>query len=251
MKDTIELLTSIGSSTLRSWRGTSASRSVIQPEKNLVLFDRESCAECRFVREALTELNLNAMVVPCPLGGNSIRQLEKDSGSDQIPRLYDPNTEENIVGRNEIIKYLYKEYRGSIPPKHFSNSVINNGASKLASAIRGKVGKQYRPSKAAKHPLTLYSFESSPYSRRVREKLCELELPYLLVNLGKQQWSDMGPASFRFTIKPYQPLANTKRDTFFQKYGKVQVPFLVDPNTGKEIFESLDIVRYLDLEYGK
>ena len=80
----------------------------------------------------------------------------------------------------------------------------------------------------------------------MREKLCELELPYLLINLGKQQLSDMGPANFRFSLKPYQPIKNTKRDVFFNQHGNVQVPFLIDPNTGKEIFESGEIVQYLD-----
>lgn len=249
MKNTIDLLTSIGASSIRSWRGTSASKSVEQPHENIILFDQEACPNCRFVREALTELNLNAMIAPCPLGGNSIKKLKAESGSDELPRLFDPNTEENIVGRDNIVRYLYKEYRGSVPPPQLQNTLFNNIASTLASTIRLNSGKTYLPSKAAKHPLTLYSFESSPYSRIVRERLCELELPYLLINLGKQQWSDMGPAKLRFSIKPYQPIENTKRDVFFKKHGNVQVPFLVDPNTGTELFESLEIVKYLDETY--
>jgi glutathione S-transferase len=61
----------------------------------------------------------------------------------------------------------------------------------------------------------------------------------------------MGPAKLRFTLKPYQPIKNTKREEFFKKHGNVQVPFLIDPNTGVELFESIDIINYLDKTYRK
>ena len=60
----------------------------------------------------------------------------------------------------------------------------------------------------------------------------------------------MGPAKFHFTLGPYRPLENTKRDDFFKKHGNVQVPFLIDPNTGEELFESQEIVKYLERIYG-
>ena len=85
----------------------------------------------------------------------------------------------------------------------------------------------------------------------MRERLCEYEIPYKLINLGKQQWSDMGPAKARFTLGEYCPLPNTKRDEFFQIHGDVQVPYLIDPNTGRELFESNEIVTYLDQNYGR
>ena len=138
-----------------------------------------------------------------------------------------------------------------MPPPQLEDNFLNNMASKLASSVRLNAGKRYTPARDTKHPLTLYSFESSPYSRIVRERLCELELPYLLINLGKQQWSDMGSPKFRVSLKPYRPIENTKRDIFFKKHGNVQVPFLIDPNTGEELFESLKIVKYLDDTYKK
>jgi len=33
--------------------------------------------------------------------------------------------------------------------------------------------------------------------------------------------------------------------------GNVQVPYLEDPNTGKALFESADIMAYLEREYAK
>ncbi len=250
MKAILDLTTSTIASTLRSWRGTSASKTAIQPEQLLVLFDREGCPECRFVREALTELNLDAMIAPCPIGGRDIKRLKLDAGSDDLPRLYDPNTEANLAGRENIINYLYSEYRGIEPPSQLKSSFINNTSSRLASLVRRNAGIKAIPSRQAKTPLTLYSFESSPFSRPVKEKLCELELPYRLINLGKQQLADMGPANFHFTLKPYRPIENTKRDAFFKKHGNVQVPYLEDPNTGEALFESQDIVDYLQKTYG-
>jgi len=247
----LDIFSSTTASTLRSWRGTSASKTTQQPKENIILFDREGCPDCRFVREALTELNLNALIAPCPIGGNNIRKLKKDSGSDRLPRLVDPNTEKNFTGRNAIINYLFKQYRGAPVPKQLNDNWINNIASSAASLIRLNSGLKARPAHEAKKVLTLYSFESSPFSRPVRELLCELELPYFLINLGKQQWSDMGPAKARFSLKPYRPLANTKRDEFFKLHGNVQVPYLVDPNTQRGLFESKDILLYLRKNYAK
>jgi glutathione S-transferase len=244
-----DIATSTLASTLRSWRGSSASKTSKRPDKDLILFEREGCSECRFVREALTELDLNAIIAPCPLGGKNICKLKRESGADKLPYLVDPNTEKKITGRQEIITYLFKEYRDKITPKQLENNLFNNTSSKLATLIRFNAGINAVKAHAPELPLTLYSFESSPFSRPVREKLCELELPYLLVNLGKQQKADMGPANFRFSLKPYQPIPNTKRDAFFKLHGNVQVPFLVDPNTGTELFESKDIVAYLNQTY--
>jgi glutathione S-transferase len=77
-------------------------------------------------------------------------------------------------------------------------------------------------------PLELYSIEASPYARLVREALCELELPYVLHNLGR---------------------GSARREAFAKMSGKMMVPYLVDPNTGKAMFESADIVKYLDQTY--
>ena len=83
-------------------------------------------------------------------------------------------------------------------------------------------------SKAPAQPLELWSFEASPYCRIAREALCELELPYLLVNVGK---------------------GSEERPAFRERSGRMMVPWLADPNTGRELFESADIVRYLRETY--
>ena len=241
---------SVLASTLRNWRGTNASRSVEPPPALLELFDREGCAHCRFVREALTELNLDARIIPIPLGGTRFReQLMAVSGSDQVPFLVDPNTGASVGGSNEIVQYLFAQYSNRQVPPQLKATGANVLKSKLATVVRGSQGLEVRPSKAVDQDMTLYSFESSPYSRLVRERLCELEIPYKLVNIGKQQRADMGPATFRLHMGEYKPLPNTKRSNMLAEVGNVQVPYLIDPNTDVNMFESDDILQYLNQNY--
>ena len=77
-------------------------------------------------------------------------------------------------------------------------------------------------------PLELWSFEASPFCRIARETLCELELPYLLHNVGKD---------------------GAGRAAFVARSGKMMVPYLADPNTGREMFESAEIRKYLNEMY--
>jgi len=84
------------------------------------------------------------------------------------------------------------------------------------------------PSKLPAEPLTLYSFETSPFCRLAREMLCRLELPYRLINVGK---------------------GSRNRPVFRERTGKLMFPYLIDPNTGREMFESAEIKRYLEDTY--
>lgn len=250
MKRMFDLTTSVVASSLRSWRGTSGSKKTKVPSQPLQLFDQEGNPACRLVREAMTELNLDTMIYPVPEKGNRHRaRLEELADHDTVPFLYDPNTGHKCTGVNAIVTYLFKEYRNTKAPAALMETALTLATSSLASFARLNAGQTARPSKNPKQYLTLYSFESSPYSRLVREKLCELEIPYLLINLGKQQNADMGPAKLRSALIAYQPLPNTKRERFFNKHGEVMVPFLEDPNTGQSLFESADILDYLQDEY--
>ncbi|AZZ89744.1 hypothetical protein EUZ85_03080 [Hahella sp. KA22] len=247
-----DVLGSTLASTLRRWRGTMGSSKTAQPEKAPELFDREGCPHCRLVREALTELNLDAMIYPVPQGGVRHRQrLQELSGGDTVPFLYDPNTDEKIAGAQAIVTYLFRQYRAKQPPAALRESFINMTGSRLATLVRGGKGLTAAPSNAPKKPLALYSFESSPFSRLVRERLCELELPYLLVNLSKQQLADLGPAAQRLHLGDYKPLPGSKREAFLKEHGRVQAPFLVDPNRGEGagLFESAEIIKYLNAAY--
>ncbi|GAA4652747.1 glutathione S-transferase N-terminal domain-containing protein [Kistimonas scapharcae] len=242
----LDLVSSTLASSARFWQGTAASRTTRQPELTIALYDREGCSNCRLVREALTALNLNVLIMPCPKGGK--RFADKLAGH-QPPLLIDLNTETTLTGPERIIEYLYAEYLDEKPPLPVRVTPLNHISSTLASTLRLNAGTRCRPSQAPEQPLTLYSFESSPYSRPVRERLCELEIPYHLINLGKQQIADLGPAKCHFSLGAYKPLPNTKRSQFFDEHGNVQVPYLVDPNTDTEMFESREIIAYLNNTY--
>ena len=217
------------------------------------LFDAEDDAQCRLVREALTELNLDVAIYPCPQGGKRFltRRNKLAPKADGGPLLHDLNTGHVLHSAARIVPYLFENYGTQPVPMRLAQSLPNAVLGRLASLARGPFGLRAQPSRQPKQLLTLYSFESSPFSRLVRERLCELELPYHLINLGKLEWADMGPAAFRFIPGPYHPQAGSKRAAFLEKYGKVQVPFLLDPNYKVEMFESQEILHYLNKTYAK
>jgi glutathione S-transferase len=77
-------------------------------------------------------------------------------------------------------------------------------------------------------PLELWGYECSPFVAPVREKLSTLCLPHILVSCSR---------------------GSENRNKMIEKTGRFQVPFLVDPNTGIEMFEGAEIVKYLDEVY--
>jgi glutathione S-transferase len=253
MNKNLDLFTSSLASSLRMWRGTWGDKPAKQPAKQLVLFDREDSAECRLVREALTELNLDATIYPCPAGGKRFAAERKKLASPtaKVPVLHDPNNGQVLIGAEVINTYLFTEFLDRRLPSGLKPSLLNLAGAGLAGLVRGPLGMQARASHKPKQMLTLYSFESSPYSRPVREVLCALELPYHLVNMGKLEWADMGPATMRFAVGPYKPKEGSKREAFLKEHGKVQLPFLVDPNHDVSMFESSEIVDYLERTYAK
>jgi glutaredoxin len=129
----------------------------------------------------------------------------------------------------DIVRYLFNEYGTGSVPLLYSIGPLFDATSALASAWRLGAGVKVEPSKPPVLPLELWSFEASPFCRIVRETLCTLEIPYHLRNVGK---------------------SSPSRDAFVERSGKMQVPFLADPNTQVELFESADIVRYLRATYG-
>lgn len=78
--------------------------------------------------------------------------------------------------------------------------------------------------------LELYSAEGCPACRRVRRTLTELDLDFVHRSCPRGE-------------------SETRR-TLAARGGKVQLPYLVDPNTGTELYESRDIVTYLQRTYG-
>ncbi len=255
LKHSLAVTSSLLASQLRGWRGTMAFRPAKkQPPKPLELYEYEACPFGRLVREALTELDLDAMIYPCPKGGTRFRpKALKLGGKQQFPFLVDPNTGRSLYESADIVEYLRTTYQGRIRVAQGLRRQLALGLSFAASGLRGAGrtrGMHARPSRAPVKPLELFSFEASPYSRLVREVLCELEIPYLLRNTGKGAWTDLGPASFRDNLFKGPKGTGRNRKVLEQRTGRVQVPYLIDPNTGTEMFESADIIAYLEKTYG-
>lgn len=212
----------------------------------LVFYDGEFCPYCRYVREALTELDLDVQVFPVPKKGQRFRaQLQAVGGTAKVPFLQDPNTGKQLYESEAIVDYLYQTYgppAARRPPRLIYLSLV-------ATLLRLKNGMFARPSVAPVKPLELYSFEASPFARLVRETLCELEIPYLLHNVGKGRGRlvDWLPPGLRRNY--VGPTAN--RRALIARSGKMMVPYLVDPNTNTAMHESADIQKYLVTTYGK
>jgi glutathione S-transferase len=242
-------LAALAPSLVRLARGAVVVGHRTRPRKMLELYDGEYCPFCRHVREALTELDLDAMIYPVPKQGSRFRQqLQKLSGKTKVPFLHDPNTGQRLQGSEAIARYLYEEYgpEGKKVPMRLINTSV------LATAMRGTGGMFAKRSRAPAGPLELYSFEASPYSRLVRETLCELEIPYDLHNVGKSPRSavDWLPPGLRLRVKKdYVPRTENRRK-LQQRGGRMQVPYLLDPNTNTALYESAAIQRYLRETYG-
>nr|CAB3484606.1 unnamed protein product [Digitaria exilis] len=153
----------------------------------LQLYEFEACPFCRRVREALTELDLSAEVYPCPKGSLRHREVvKKIGGKEQFPLLVDAATGVTMYESGDIVKYLFRQYgQGMSPSSGLLESTIFTGwVPTLLRAGRGMT----LWNKAGVVPgekLELFSYENNSYARIVREALCELELPYVLQNVGE------------------------------------------------------------------
>ena len=254
MTTAIDLLGNVLGATARGWRGTMVRHVAEPPAEPLRLYDIENCPYCRLVREALTELDLDVLILPCPKGGTRYRaEAERLGGKQQFPLLVDENTGTLMYESADIIDYLWRTYGGASPQRSAPSRAMAVAGSGLASLTMlrptGMAGLKVRPSIAPAERLELYSFETSPFSKPVRARLCELELPYLLRNTGKAELSDLGPPLFRDRLFRGAKDTSRNRAWLAEHTGRVQVPYLIDPNTGVAMYESRDILAYLDQTY--
>lgn len=247
----LKVTASVLTSTAALWRGTDCFAPAREPPAELLrLYEFEGCPYCRMVRQTLTELDIDVLILPCPKGGTRFRPTALElGGKAQFPLLEDPNTGTRMYESRDIAAYLAQTYGGHARANAEPLRSLFLLGSMGASALRPLSGMRARPSKAPEQPLELYSFESSPYSRLVRERLCELELPYILRNTGKAAWSDMGPPAVRDRLLKAPADSGRNRAALLARTGRVQVPYLIDPNTNTEMFESADIIDYLERQY--
>ncbi|RLM74855.1 uncharacterized protein C2845_PM15G09350 [Panicum miliaceum] len=196
----------------------------------LQLYEFEACPFCRRVREAMTELDLSVEVYPCPKGSLRHREIvKKIGGMEQFPLLVDASTGVTMYESGDIVNYLFRQYgQGRSPSSGLLESTIFTGwVPTLLRAGRGMT----LWNKAGVVPaekLELFSYENNSYARIVREALCELELPYVLQNVGE---------------------GSSKMDALLRISGSKQVPYLIDLNTGFQSGDYKKILSYLFQQY--
>lgn len=224
-------LHSLSASVLRLGAGMVASRPAArQPEKLIELYEFESCPFCRKAREAFTVLDIDFISRTCARGSANRARVVEMGTKAQFPFLVDPNTGASMYESEDIARYLAKTYGDGSLNLAARLGPLNTLSATFASAARpfggfAKVARQSQPAQL----LELWSFEASPYCRKVREELHRLDLDFVTHNVGKK---------------------SLKRPAFVQRSGRMQVPYLEDPNTGTALFESDDIVSYLRETYG-
>jgi glutathione S-transferase len=229
MNRTIDVATSLLSTLARFGTGAVVGTVGARPEKPVELYEFEACPFCRKVREALSVLDLDATVYPCPKGGPRFRaDVKRRGGKEQFPYFVDPNTGTEMYESDDIVRYLFERYGAGQPPLALALGPLTDLTAFVASAARAGSGTAYRAATPPRQPLELWSFEASPYCRIAREALCELEIPYRLHNVAK---------------------GSAGREAFVGRSGKMMVPYLVDPNRDVAMFESADIVAYLNRTY--
>ena len=225
MNRTLDIATSVLTSVVRLGLGGAVGKLGSRPEKLLEIYEFEACPFCRKVREALSILDLEARILPCPKRGERFRKaLIERGGKAQFPYLVDPNTGVEMYESDDIVRYLFAQYGDGHVPLMLRLGPLNDVSSVLSGFSRGRGGSRVTASREPDQPLELASFEASPFSRIVREALCTLEIPYMLRNVAK---------------------GSPSREAFAKRSGKMMVPWLSDPNTGTELFESEEIVAYL------
>lgn len=230
-------LSALGPSLLRGGRGLVAFAPARVPAEPLELYEFEGCPFCRKVRDTLTELDLGYISRAAGKGGDRSRLLAK-GGKEQVPFLVDPNGPDGGVSLYEsedIIEHLHRTYltpgRGR-PFWQRALTPVDTASSALASAVRprgNRVDARHARRSQPEKLLELWSFEASPFCRKVREELTRLGLDYQVHNVGKR---------------------GRRRPELVALGGKMQVPYLVDPNTGVAMYESEDIIAYLRGTYG-
>ncbi|KAL7532999.1 hypothetical protein ACHAXR_004979 [Thalassiosira sp. AJA248-18] len=198
-----------------------------QPTETIVLFDNESSPRCKRVREMMNLLDITYECRPC-----------FGTDTESLPCIDDPNIGGKISGDNDIIEHLLENYgppqstfdRKALWPITFQEFSLVT--SQLTALIRGNSGSTQqpnaRPDNASMKPLELWAYECSPFVRPVKEKLSSLGLPHKTVSCSR---------------------GSRNRDRMVKKTGRFQVPYLVDANTGIEMFEGPEIVEYLDAVY--
>ena len=246
----VRIIRSFGTTMMRAGMGSLARPALKRPMHLLKIYEFEGCPYCRIVREALTELDLDAAIYPCPKGGERFRpRVLELGGKMQFPYLVDPNTGVALYESEDIVRYLFETYGRRPLPLYWCLPTLQQIGSALAGRLALGAGVRVGGSRLPEAPLELFSFEASPFARLVRERMSELELPYVLRSAGPSRVGEWWPRAVRdaFGWRP-APSTDNRRD-LEGRAGETPIPYLIDPNTGIEMAGSARILDYLARTY--
>ncbi|GFH51239.1 hypothetical protein CTEN210_07715 [Chaetoceros tenuissimus] len=212
-----------------------------RPEEPLILYEYDASPFCKRVRETINLLDLTVEYRPCPGARQSkfSQEMLEKTGRQTIPYLVDPNTGVEMFESDDQIQYLLDTYgprdKSSYDMKALwpiTFKAFSIYTSTIAAILRDMPGSRRKANARNDNedmlPIELWGYEASPFVKPVREKLVSLALPHKMVSCSR---------------------GSSNRDILFERTGRFQVPFIVDPNTGIEMFESPEICEYLDLVY--
>ena len=155
-----------------------------------------------------------------------------------MPTQVDENADVAMYESDDICQYLRETYgpaQDAYDPKALwplTFGPFQLITSTLAAIVRGLPGGPRRPDARAdneeRKPLELWGYATAPFGRPGRETLVELTLPHVMVPCAR---------------------GSPNRDRMMKEMGRFQVPFLRDPNTGAELYESAASVAYLNDVY--
>ena len=232
MSGLLNTATSFAATVVRLGFGTVCAPVCRTAQHRLILYDFEACPFCRKVREALSHLGLEVEVRPTARGSLRREELRRLGGKVMVPYLLDPTTGVALYESARIVRYLYDHYGSGRVPLLQRLGPLNTGLSFVTTALRPTRGRRV-VSSLRRDPtalLVLYSRESHPFCRRVREALTEFDLAYVCKNV---------------------PRGSPAYDELPAVSGKREVPVLVDPNTGETRNEADAIITYLSRTYAR
>ena len=215
----------------------------------LQLWDIENDVACRSVRERLTELDLNALVIPAAANSQSMLDSKyeyahpflQDDRTPTVPFLMVKKEGKEILvsGKDNILAFLDEvviERESDDSDTTEQNEVVEAlqlAGSYVASWLRfgrgTSVASCASPSNQPKTPPILYSYEGNQFCRLVREVFTELDIVYELRSAGKESPRRVELASITG--------------------GSSQCPYLIDGDV--KMPESKDIVQHLYQNYAR
>ena len=166
------------------------------PTKRLILYEFEGCPFCRIVRETLSVLSIEALIYPCPRetlkkyghhkSSRFRGEVKKLGNKIMFPYLVDENTGKSLYESKDIIAYLWENYSGGQKKPFLYKLSMKAPLLILSFFLHAlmrplpSMGILRTPSKRPEKLLELWGREHHIGTKRIREALCTLEIPYIL-----------------------------------------------------------------------